>query len=429
MFSQGYLIDTQICIAVLWLFYISVLHRRTDLKAARFYLLLMTPIAVLLPLLRIPLLPTAQLQEQLIRTEAVPADMVSAPGLSIFQLLIWLYWGGTILAGLWTVLTVVRTWCRTKKIPTRLIGTDRVVFSSGVAGAYSVFGTIFVNDKYEGSPMLEQILAHERSHIARRHSLDLVWMSLWRSLLWFNPFVWHIFKLLREVHEYQADRDVIRQGAAMEPYVDLLICTEAGIYPENANALCYSLTKKRLKMIMRATHSMSLGGYLRLATLLPLTGLLIGAFSLTARAAEPPLVVIDGKAYVGLSSISAEKYQSITLLTGEDATRQYGERGRNGVLLLTTNHNGKPADHTPEGALVVENGEIYVPGENVVGRSGSFDRSNIRKITVRLTQEEKKNGVTSASKLLEEYPDIFRMSPEGYVTNNEPVSVRIDQEE
>lgn len=309
MFSQGYLIDTQICIVALWLFYIAVLHRRTNLRAARVYLLGMLPVAMLLPLVRIPLLPAVQMQEQMILMTVVPAKTAPAPGISGFQILTWLYGSGAILAGLLTLFGIARTWQRTKKSPARTIGTDRIIFTPDVAGAYSVFGTIFVNDKYEESPMLGQILAHERSHIRHCHSLDLVWMSLWRSLLWFNPLVWHTFKLLREVHEFQADRDVIRQGTSVEPYVDLLICTEAGIYPGTANALCYSLTKKRLKMITRATRRTGLGGYLRLAALLPLTGLLLGAFSLTAKAAEPletqplsaPIVPVDTLRQVSVS--------------------------------------------------------------------------------------------------------------------------------
>lgn len=428
MISQGYLIDTQLCIAALWLFYIALLHRRTNLTAARLYLLGMLPVAMLLPLLRIPLLPAARLQELMIPMAVEPADMGPATGITAFQILTRVYWGGAILAGLLAILGIARAWRRAKKAPARTTGADRIVFSPDVAGAYSAFGTIFVNDKYEESPMLEQILAHERSHIGHRHSLDLVWMNLWRSLLWFNPFVWHAFKLLREVHEFQADRDVIRQGTAVEMYVDLLICAEAGIYPGTANALCYSLTKKRLKMITRATRSMSVGGYLRLAALLPLTGLLLGAFSLTAKADEPPLVIIDGKAYIGLSSIPAKKYESITFLTGEDATGQYGEQGRSGVFIITTSKSRKPSGTVPRGALSI-NGEIRVPKEGIIGRSGSFDSTKMRNITVRITQKEKENGVTAASKLQKDYPDIFHTTSEGYITNVEPVSIRIETDE
>lgn len=504
MFSQGYLIDTQICIAALWLFYIAVLHRRINLPAARAYLLGMLPVAMLLPLLRIPLLPAVQLQEQMIQitVATVPTDMLPAPGISVFQILTWLYWSGAILAGLLTIFGIARTWCRTKKAPARTIGVDRIVFSPDVAGAYSVFGTVFVNEKYEASPMLGQILAHERSHIGHRHSLDLVWMSLWRSLLWFNPFVWHTFKLLREVHEFQADRDVILQGASVEPYINLLICTEAGIYPGTANALCYSLTKKRLKMITRATRRTGIGGYLRLAALLPLTGLLLGAFSLTAKAAEPleneplsapvvpadtlrqisisvkpvtdtinirvepipatkvasrqvytfdpdvkpdttrqfhavftarepapdtyPIRVVDGVIYTDATKITElsnpADYESVTVLKGKAATSAYGEKGRNGVIVITTKKTGR------NGRLTIHNGEIRMGQGIIAGNSGNFDNENTKKVTVTISKKEKRKGLTISGKLLENYPELFEQGPDGSITNRVPVSIVINEE-
>lgn len=500
MFSQGYLIDTQLCIAALWLFYIALLHRRTQPAAARIYLLALVPAGLLLPLLRIPLLPPVPIPAPatpICVTEAVPFDLSDQPSeaISWWKILTWLYWSGTAVIGIYAIAGIIRAWRQVKKASGKMIGGDRVVFSSRVAGAYSVFGTIFVNDKYENSPVLGQILAHERSHIRHRHSLDLLWMSLWRSLIWFNPFVWHIFKLLREVHEYQADRDVIRQGMAVGPYIDLLICTEAGIYPGTANALCYSLTKKRLKMITRATRSMSVGGYFRLAALLPLTGLLLGAFSLTAKAAEPvtphsqpavpatlvdtlkridlqveripdtldlrvepvakapdknlnmidldvrrdmfskandadshPLFVVDGIIVKGAKSfddIKPKSYRQITVLKGESATKTYGEQGRNGVIVITTDRQENQSKVKLSGQIAIQNGELRMPQESFIGTSGSFDSIHGRRVTVRISNAERKKGITAAAKLLEEHPDLFYATPEGGVTNREPVSVKI----
>ena len=99
--------------------------------------------------------------------------------------------------------------------------------------------------------------------------------------------------------------------------------------------------------------------------------------------------------------------------------------GRNGVFIITTNKSKKPSSIVLEGTLVIENGEIRGPDENLVGRSGSFDKSNVKNVTVRMTQEEKENGVTWSSKLLKEYPDLFHVTPEGGVTTREPASVKI----
>lgn len=467
MFSQGYLIDTQLCIATLWLFYIAVLHRRTDLRAARIFLLSLVPVGMLLPFIRIPLLPAEPLPLRTMPQNVVTDAPAIQPEATISEVLTWGYAAGAVLALAFTLGSVLRTWIRVRK--TR---DSRIVFSPDVAGAYSVFGTVFINDKYEGSPMLGQILAHEKSHIARRHSLDLVWMRLCGSLLWFNPLVWHCTKLLREVHEYQADRDVIRQGNPVMPYIDLLLDTEAGIYPGAANAFCYSLTKKRLLMIAKATRKAGLGGSLRLAALIPVTGLLLAAFSLTARAAGPapdeilsrpaaesfvvyadgrridstasgpvvmlgpqgkdstkhPIYVVDGVIYTvseyNRKNINPEDYESITVLKGEAATSLYGEKGKGGAIVITTKKSVQPKN------ITIGNGEIRLGQSSTVGRAGYSDAESVKQVTVSLSKKEKRKGITVSSKLLENYPELFELSPDGKsVKNRIPVSVTINEEQ
>ncbi len=500
MFSQGYLIDTQLCIAALWLFYIAVLHRRTQLAAARIYLLALVPAGLLLPLLRIPLLPAPEIAASPVMIGTLP-PLDLPPTAAAAPKTDWTPWILGLLYGLgvlvFAALMIVNMF-RTHRQLNRTVRGE-VIFSQTVAGAYSVFGRIFVNDKFKDSPLLGQILAHERSHIGHRHSLDLLWMSLGRALLWFNPLVWHTFRMLREVHEFQADRDVIRQGNPVVPYVELLIGTEAGIYPGTANGLCYALTKKRLKMIAQATCGAGVGGYLRLAALVPLTGLLLGAFSLTAQAAESvtpqplpavpaapvdtlrrielhveripdtldlrvepvaeapdknlnmidldvrrdttskandadshPLFVVDGIIVKGAKSfddIKPKSYRQITVLKGESATKTYGEQGRNGVIVITTDRQENQSGVKLSGQIAIQNGELRMPQESFIGTSGSFDSINGRRVTVRISKSERKKGITAAAKLLEEHPDLFYATPEGGVTNREPVSVSMYNEE
>ncbi len=290
MFSQGYLIDVQLCIAALWLFYALLLHRHIPLGAARGYLLGMFPVGLLLPLLRIPLLPARKVAEMVfVDTTGFPVpETMEMPAVAVPAPIDWGFWlavlygtGGVLFVGL-QVVGIVRV---VRQIRHTRIG--EVLFSHKVAGAYSVFGRIFVDRRFADSPMLDSILAHERSHIAYGHSFDLLWMNLWRAVLWFHPAAWHCGRLIREIHEFQADRAVLREGNAIGPYIDLLIGTEAGIYPGTANALCYSLTKKRLKMMTPRANRSRLGGYLRLASLPLFTGALLGAFSLSTKAAAP----------------------------------------------------------------------------------------------------------------------------------------------
>ena len=67
------------------------------------------------------------------------------------------------------------------------------------------------------------ILAHERGHIRRHHSLDLLLVDSLTALQWFNPAMWMLRQDLRAIHEYEADAAVLSQGINMRQYQYLLI--------------------------------------------------------------------------------------------------------------------------------------------------------------------------------------------------------------
>ena len=52
---------------------------------------------------------------------------------------------------------------------------------------------------------------------------------------------------------------------------------------------------------------------------------------------DTPLILVDGEEFEGdISSISPESIESITILKNQSAVEQYGEKGRNGVVVVTT---------------------------------------------------------------------------------------------
>ena len=57
------------------------------------------------------------------------------------------------------------------------------------------------------------ILTHEEAHIRNGHSWDLLLVELCVWLQWFNPAAWLLKQELQNVHEYEADEAVLRQGA------------------------------------------------------------------------------------------------------------------------------------------------------------------------------------------------------------------------
>jgi len=51
---------------------------------------------------------------------------------------------------------------------------------------------------------------------------------------------------------------------------------------------------------------------------------------------DTPLIVVNGKEGGDLKSISPENIESMTVLKDQAAIKEYGERGKNGVVLITT---------------------------------------------------------------------------------------------
>ena len=61
------------------------------------------------------------------------------------------------------------------------------------------------------------------AHIHHRHSWDLLLTEACAWLQWFNPAIWLLKQELQNIHEYEADEEVLRQGINAKEYQMLLI--------------------------------------------------------------------------------------------------------------------------------------------------------------------------------------------------------------
>ena len=122
------------------------------------------------------------------------------------------------------------------------------------------------------------IIRHELSHIRHGHSWDMLLSEFTARMLWFLPFAWMLRQDLADVHEYEADRDVLRSGINEDEYQHLLIAkaTRAWLRPV-VNALTQSSVKKRFMMMCRRpSHRASA---IKALYLLPCAGMALTAFA------------------------------------------------------------------------------------------------------------------------------------------------------
>ncbi|MBK7213722.1 MAG: TonB family protein [Bacteroidales bacterium] len=144
---------------------------------------------------------------------------------------------------------------------------DNVYLVSETGSPFSFLGKIYISGAYEKHPGLPNIILHENAHIRQGHMMDLILLEVLSSIFWFNPFIFLFKRAMREVHEYLADREVIRQGVEPLSYQQLLFNEVSGS-PEYIIANNFNLlTKKRIIMLIKKS---SRSAAVRIGVLLPL---------------------------------------------------------------------------------------------------------------------------------------------------------------
>lgn len=235
------------------------------------------------------------------------------------------------------------------------------------------------------------VLAHERSHIRHHHSVDVLLVELVTALQWFNPVVWMIRQDLRTVHEYEADAAVIGSGTDMRTYFNMLIqkATGRGAY-SMANGISNSTLKKRFKRMLKKKSNRWCGA--KALYVIPVVALSLAATAKTiveyrqvpvtkqAQVAEPvsqadaqpvavpgdkhPIVFIDGKEvkYGQFEQLKNEQIESMTVLKDEKSTAAYGEKGKNGVILVSLKKN---QDNTADDVVNNPLSLVFIDGDEV----------------------------------------------------------------
>ena len=110
-------------------------------------------------------------------------------------------------------------------------------------------------------------IQHEQAHIACRHYIDVWTIELLTRLLWFNPVLWMVRKTLRDLHEFEADRLVLEQGADAYAYQCLLVSEASEDCTIIANGFNNSFIRRRIKE-MKRTERVGISRFGKLLTAL-----------------------------------------------------------------------------------------------------------------------------------------------------------------
>ncbi len=133
---------------------------------------------------------------------------------------------------------------------------------------FTLFTRIFIPGDMQHDPAMEQVLLHEQAHVRQLHFIDLILIELTLLVTWFNPFSWLISRMIKENHEYLADREVLSAGIQPARYRAQLLNHTLGIQVFRlGNQFNHSLTLKRFNMMKKPKRSTA--GVLKMFMLIP----------------------------------------------------------------------------------------------------------------------------------------------------------------
>lgn len=385
------LVEIFLVSALLLIGYRLLLERRTDFRWCRAYLLALPMLSVVIPLLEIPLWPAKSVALPTITAGEIAAEVVTAevtPVITLQSVFVIFYsLGVVLLLGLmlyqwWRIIRLRRN-ARVESVQGVSIVRTRTAVAS-----FSFFNSIYISAETSAED-LTVILKHECSHIRHGHSYERLAMELQKALLWWNPFVWYAARLLTEVEEFEADRDVLSEGEDRTIYIQTIFKQMFGYSPEIANSLRDSLTKKRL--IMMTTNFRSRYARLRQAAILPMILALVVVFGSTARAAQEPEVkktlmfvsnvdegkqpicLVDGKVVENINELDADMIASMSVLKGGEQLQEavkntsisVEEATQRGVIVIEM---VKPENYVKQGEEALYRGVVLdYEGEPIVG--------------------------------------------------------------
>ncbi|MCH2195400.1 M56 family metallopeptidase [Kordia sp.] len=290
-----YLLESSVILAVFYVFYIAVLKKETFFNLNRFFLIGIVVFSLLLPLMsfdfsqgnitvidnsieefgnfRASYYETAETWEyKASKTSISTHDTTSEVHESTT-----IDWTYIFLKFVWSIYIIGVLFCLSKlfwnfrklqkmilKYPQVEINGIKVVKVSYPIAPFSFLKHAFVYEGITDTLELDQIIVHEKTHIEQKHSFDLLFIQFIAAFLWFNPLIWILINSLKAIHEYIADKKIIKAGYSLVDYQTLLL---RQLVSNNSHGLVnnFNLSFIKKRIIMMKHKKSGLTGKLKAA--------------------------------------------------------------------------------------------------------------------------------------------------------------------
>ena len=421
-----YILKSAVCLAMFYLFYRLLLSKETFHRFNRMALLGVMLLSCLLPLVKVTVEQASPVNAQVMSMEDLllmyqwNSEAVVEEGSRPFHWqegLVLVYFVGlffVIVRHLWSLgrmLYLIRhSRCE------RLDNGIRLVVHRRKLAPFSWMRYIVISEtdlKESG----HHILVHEMAHIHHRHSWDLLLTEACAWLQWFNPAIWLLKQELQNIHEYEADEEVLRQGINAKEYQMLLIKKAVGARLYSiANSFNHSSLKKRISMMIRKkSNPWARAKYLYV---LPLAAVTVAAF------ARPEI----SKPLDEISSVKVNDLSAVLETYADKNVSNPAEKTK--LKMKVVDEEGKPiiaatvlVANTTNGTLTDENGNFTLE----VGSDQSIQVAYIGMSTVTMSVKDCLKKADQTIVLTEsdtkKYVKVVASAPQTVVSDDQTFSV------
>lgn len=273
-----YLLEANLYLLLFYGFYKLFLQYETFYNSNRYFLLMSSLTAFVLPVLQLGFLKPAPIVNDtlfpppVLYTVDELASMTLNPTVEPTHYTDYLYPIYLLVAFafatklIFSLIKIISLWARADKKST---GKITIIELNAQKTAFSFFNLLFIHPHLAEK---ETVFRHELVHIKQKHSLDILFFELLQIICWFNPIVYFIKKDIKLLHEYIADDLSTNQGMQKHEYAMFLIENSFGVMPTPLTNQIFnqSILKRRINMLNKKRTAN--WARLRLLLALPLTG-------------------------------------------------------------------------------------------------------------------------------------------------------------
>lgn len=243
-----YFIEANIALILFYIIYRTLISNQSKFRLNRFILLSIPILALLVPLISVPVMRNAMGQNFQITLPTIDVNAIDSAGAQTSPVLwaILLYSLVAVFLALMAALQAIRL----LRQPT--LGTENgYVVATTTGNSFSFFNRIYLNNELTGSTR-DLVFRHEKAHADEHHSVDILFYEILCALFWCNPAVWLLRREIRINHEYLVDAHVKLQYD-QKTYLDALL----GEAFQSRSSHFFSTfnhsqtLKKRIKMMLK----------------------------------------------------------------------------------------------------------------------------------------------------------------------------------